>query len=450
MPKPAHTPVNFLKGGGNAVFSTDCINLLSDVGFSPDDFGTHNALSERQKALRARAKRVLDASRENQERHGGPLTGAAAARRETAQRQNDVEIAHMGQNGAKQRQRGNPCSNMVTGHDEGEYPCVRLGGPAFGKGGTIDESTEHGHQSANEVKQARAGDPPRKVDASQKGEKRKDGTPPDAKSVYPADQMAKDERARCQDVCKERAKRSGKTGSQDAGAMPPEPSQKQRDSLEAYDNALKNRNTEKDQPPTEIDGETAAECMDTFHKMGVAAMNKKCEESVADNEKRAGTPEQRRKAREAAEAAEKRADDLSGDAKKAQKELESANRQAGQLNSEKNSRAKLKEDGKTPVDQAKYDQLQKDRAASDKRVADAQAACDAEGTGAGADHAKAQREAQTARTKSSTMDNAHCKAEQGKTLKSGKGVRKDGRVPGGKPPKKKTGTSSTDGTPDKE
>lgn len=425
MPMSAHTPISFLKGGGAADFSASCVKLLSDVGFSPEDFGTHSQLNERRAQERDASERRIAELEQAVEGQGGTPTEQQAAELQAERERLDglygQEAAHLGQNSAKQRERGNPCSNMVDGHSDGDYPCVMIEGPAMRmREGRllIDDSTEHGRMSLMEVQQARADG--RVPDRTTNAESRQDARPPrNPNSVYPAAAMDADERARAAALCADRGSNPGASSTLDAGAIPETPSTKQTEAIARYEAALANRENETDPSPSEIDGETAAECIDTYRKMGEVAMRQKCKDEVEANARNAGTPEQRAEAREAADEARARQEAAEAPLRAAEQELETANRSFGQYDSDSNPRSQ--------PDHPTHAEWQRERDAAEERVRVAREARDQAQT---ARDRVVRREAATI-GRSSAMENANCLARQGRRLRNGEGVREDGRVPSG-------------------
>ena len=434
MPAPAHTPIVLLKAGGSAVFSARCAQLLQDVGFQPEDFGSYTQLSQQKKDERRLARRLARSLRRRQRAQGG-LSLEDQGRLLQAEARSSTEVAHLGQNGVRQRQRGNPCSNLVDGFSEGDFPCVRIGGPAMipdpsnpRNGLVVNPRSEHGRNTQREIDDARrAGRPdpsaggarpsPRR-DASAMVDvgagRRADGRRAPEGSRYPAEDYDRDERARCADLCRERARRSPGSRAPDPGAMPPEPSLRQQRSLAAYERALANREEGVEQEPVEIDGQSAAECIDTFRKMGVAAMNQKAIDEIDDNAKAASTQAVRDAAARQAGQLTHREQRLAARAARARRERGAA----------LNSVAGLERSPRRNPSHPQHAAWQQDRADASTRLRTAQA----ERQRAERLHARARREAQTARRRSSTLQNARCRELQGRRLARGEG-RTEGRVP---------------------
>lgn len=404
VPGAAHTPIMFAKGGGNAMFSAECVQMLSDAGFTPDDFGTYNQLSEQVKPERRQAKRMVALLERKRERQGGELSPRDEDRLQEAQRAASVEVAHLGQNATRQGQRGRVCSNVVDGHSDGDYPCVLLGGPAMVNGEPNPDS-EHGRQTQQEF------------DHADRAAANATATTAQGDPVYPAEQLRADERARASAIVRDRASTTQTSSAQDAGAMPETPSPQQTASLAAYEAALRERKTEGEHEASVIDGQTAAECIDTYQKMGEAAMKRKMEERTKQNAETAGSAKDRADARADADAAEAHIDAANGGVREARREFRNAMRSSRNLNRPDNPR-------RDPTHRG-HAQWQADRAAASQRVREA------DGSLRRAQRVQrgAVREARRLRTNASKMEAANCRAEQGRRLAAGQG-RTDGRVPG--------------------
>jgi hypothetical protein len=197
MPTPApHVPINLLKAGGTAFFSAACVAALAKCGYSPADFGTYDGV---RSSITDAQKQVSDL-----QAAGQPVPP------ELQQRANS-QSGHIGMNTLRQRQRGNPCSNVVDGYYANQAACMPHEGGAFGQDGRPRMDTEHGRYTAEELASPdRRGltreNPPTYSPATGRIEPNGTaGASPTGSSVYPAGQMREDERARIRSLLERRA-----------------------------------------------------------------------------------------------------------------------------------------------------------------------------------------------------------------------------------------------------
>ncbi len=103
----AHTPMVFLKAGGAATWSAECVKALADCGLSPDDFGSYNSVVARSRAAQHRLLQDRYSRRPGAPPPGPPTPPVDDHDRFLAQSQS----GHLAQNALCQRERGNACEN---------------------------------------------------------------------------------------------------------------------------------------------------------------------------------------------------------------------------------------------------------------------------------------------------------------------------------------------------
>ncbi|MBC7174225.1 MAG: hypothetical protein H5U40_17405, partial [Polyangiaceae bacterium] len=164
--------MTLLKAGGAAFFSAACITALNEAGFEMGEFGSYDsvlkylqecrlrrmrdefpvqyaALSPRQRLSKA-ADRPVASRREWQlgeptrlPENGNPNSGAMNPLA--------FQSGHTVQNATQQTMRGHECSNVVTGHSDGGFPCQAHQGMA------TDPRSIHGQGSMEEFDDATRG-----------------------------------------------------------------------------------------------------------------------------------------------------------------------------------------------------------------------------------------------------------------------------------------------------
>ena len=392
MPKPqppAQTPVLFLKGGAAGMFSAECVALLAKYGYKPDDFGDYDHVYGRCKA--AREKKPADRTD-----HEKFLAGC--------------QSGHLQQNACSQRQRGNPCTNLVDGHDDNRYPCM----PHQGRADTA--GTEHNWVSQDE------NDAPLRPGGRQQEERGlpADGRPAAASSVYPQGAMDADADQRTQEMLKRRQAQQATSTASDAG-MGAGGTGAVGGSKSAASAAGTSGAQAKDTSKPweqEITGKTAAECINNFRKAGVAAMKQRCIDNMEENRRIAnggGTPadgramrarlrRERNQARNDRDAARQERDTQQQNAAQKQQELGAAEQDAAQ----------------NPNDAAVHQRLAQardDHAAASTSAAEANSRCD-----------DVESRYNSAASRYGRVRNAMCRYQQGRRLLTGEG-RDDGRIP---------------------
>ena len=216
-----HVPINLLKAGGSGFFDAACVAALAKCGYSPDDFGTYDQVRSRIKNAQEQVSAMQKA--------GQPVPPEL-------QRLADCQSGHIGMNTCRQRQRGNPCSNVVDGYYANQAACMPHQGGAFGDDGRPRLDTEHGRYTAAEMsapgERGLTGGPSRPRDpvtgriepgGSQPGGA---GETPTGRERYPQGDMNADERARVRDLLQRRAEEQQRAtqasaqGAGQAGAAP--------------------------------------------------------------------------------------------------------------------------------------------------------------------------------------------------------------------------------------
>jgi hypothetical protein len=371
-----HVPVAFLNKGGLSFFSDNCIEQLAKYGYEPEDFGSYDHVAERLRSAREKCADP-DAGKP------GHPPAPTDRERELGKPMGDkdhYESGHLGMNTCMQGKRGDPCSNFVSGHDDGLYPCMPHQGSA------TDPGSEHNVWTAAELDVT-----------SQAGKNPRD--------TYPAGKMSDDADARTKALLDKRPEIPQPTGNESTtGGGPPKPATGAVDP-QAKAEAAKARANEKGRMPEDerVDGETAEDCINNFRKMGEAGMKKHISDQATIDKNRgiAGTAKQREDAEKDAAAKKAVADDAR---EKLQGPKDSLRSQKGALTKAQNAGQGVP----TEEQAAKIDAAQAKVDAKEKEVADLQAKYDA-----------AAEEASTAKGVATRRRNADCRANQGEAIQTG-------------------------------
>lgn len=160
MSTPApHTPINFTRGGASMAWSADCVRLIAEAGFHPDDFGSHSHVQERCRQARqkvaAHDRFEANARGEALEPPYGQGPGEPHAERPPAPTDHErflagSEAGHMTQCATQTRDRDDPCANVVDGWNTAAAPCMPHHGSAS------QEGTMHCEVTRMEDRQAQA------------------------------------------------------------------------------------------------------------------------------------------------------------------------------------------------------------------------------------------------------------------------------------------------------
>lgn len=254
-PTPApHVPVAFLKAGGSSFFSAKCIALLLELGYHPDDFGSYDSVRER-----------LQQKRKSVETHTGDIKNLdphdAEFGQPTSNRAGHYQAGHLGMNGQRQKKRGDTCSNVVAGHDLGLYPCMPHQGSAMVQG------TEHNRTTVREIDVARHG--------------RNTNDP------IPADVMSAEDDMRTQQQIQARRESLQAQGKgQNIGRMQSGTEAEKAKALAEAEAVRAKALNGKEVAKNQIEGDTAADCINNFRKGAEAGMRDHAKNSntIAENE----------------------------------------------------------------------------------------------------------------------------------------------------------------------
>jgi hypothetical protein len=366
----------YLKAGGLSFFSDRCIELLAKFGYEPEDFGSYDHVKERLSEAR---RKVADADA------GKPGATIPTEREKQLGKPMDdpdhYESGHLGMNTCMQGKRGDPCSNFVSGHDDGMYPCMPHQGSA------TDPGSEHNRWTAAEL-DAGKGDPEAKV----RGE-------------YPKEKMDADADQRTKDLLKDRGEVKQPSGTDvTTGGGPAKSATSAVDPQKAAADA-KARAAQKERMPEDsrVDGETADDCINNFRKGGESGMKKHISdpETIKKNRQAAGTAQERQEKADAAAAKQKEADAAAAELRKEQSAL--GGKRAAV------TKAQDAAQGVPTKEQA-------DKIDAAQQSADEKAAKVAE---LKAKHDDLQEKASAAQGVSTKMENANCRAIQGEAIRTG-------------------------------
>ncbi len=252
------TPGPWVLAGGAGVFSAACVKALAEAGLEPDDFGSYEHTRDK---IRAAKRRVLEAkiARKN----GQP---AEVSAHDQLLAQSDT--GHLQQNALFQRKRGDACQNERAGSGNPGAPCYDFGGAPCGPHpsgtGKKKAGTTHWAVGGNEASVQEGKEP---------------GDPVSA--------------AECQDVSKETARLTAKGADRQSVEKLTGHDKRRRDK-EAEARAASAGEVQAKQGKAVdadsaagkgvVEGETAAECIDNFTKIGTEQMRRQVMQDYGDPE----------------------------------------------------------------------------------------------------------------------------------------------------------------------
>ncbi len=433
-----HTPINFLKAGGNAMFSAECIAALAKCNYEPEDFGSYDQVSKRIDKARAKtsaydewvakgrpATRPKDFDKDYPKR--GPWPPPAPTDRERWL--STCQAGHLGQNACRQRGRGDPCSNLVDGYQDNLAACMPHQGQAFGANNLPRTDTEHGwwtqHEQDSPVHRLDANYQPRGREGAPTrdnlGYVENGGRAPAPNCQYTQDEMRSDDRARTREFLeRHKDSRPAPTSAQPQGGTQSGGTGAASGVAGAKGVAANSNAPSGGGGPRVITGSDAAECISNFKEMAEDAMRRKCADDVEANREEAnGGPGRTPAQGEAHRAA------LRDRYERSALNHDLASREAEHMRRSRGQRARHYEDARdrawadpTPANQAA---LQRERAAYAQSIRETRAS-----------------EAREARYMSERRQNAaaynsareaNCLADQGERIRAGQ-ARVDGRSPG--------------------
>jgi hypothetical protein len=406
MGSPApHTPVVFVKAGTSMMFSAHCVKELAKYGYDPEDFGSHSHVQKRLRAARDRVAADDAAVASGGARPTPPVTDRERFLASCQSGHLSQDAIHR-EGGSENR--GNPCANRVDGYQEGAAPCM----PHQGDAGTL--GTQHNQVSQLETTQPRD----RGLSTNQ---------------PYPPDQASADADARCRQTLGQTTGPGQPTGTAPAtGAGASAGTSTSGTVGDGGATAPGSVGPVDPNNPGEINGETAADCINAFRKHAMQAMKQNCADSVEDNRNTANGGPGRTAAEGAAHRRNLRRRDEAarGREQAAGAELETANRSRGQHQHHRDQadQALQTAQARTPQDPAEVAAARAHLRDREQSLATAQARCDT----ASAAHDTASQAAANAQRASTTAANALCLAQQGERLRAGRG-RDDPRCPGVNP-----------------
>lgn len=264
---PPHTFVLYLKKGGSAFFSKKCQELLIKSKLNPDDFGDYSYVARINKKARQKCAAYDDWVKNGRKGKGPPVPGPRD--RYLA----DSWSGHLIQDGVFREEggRGDPCENVVDGFDTNRAPCVPM------EGSPSDPRTEHGMITAQEKADSAAC---RRANGGKPGNNYKPG------------KRRKDEDARGKKFVERHKKRykdyerkygkSGKSGKGAGGGAGARGT-----AGEAAAVGAKTPATPKCPPGMQVDGNSAAECINNWRKKAEDAMYDKAKADYPKNARQA-------------------------------------------------------------------------------------------------------------------------------------------------------------------
>ncbi len=399
MSTPApHTPVNFLKAGTGMAFSAQCVALLAEAGYQPEDFGSHSYVQKRLAQARAAVAQWEAA------KAGGPPAAEPSEHQKflaTCQSGHLAQDAIHREGGSENR--GNNCANRVDGYNESDAPCMPHQGSAQ------DAGTQHNLVSNMETSQPRD----RGLSTGQSYNPEHADADADARCRATLDHVDRPDQPTTQgqasgggaSTSSATAGQAGQAGAAAPGSVGPvDPNN-----------------------PGEITGETAADCINAFRKHATQAMKQNCADSVEENRATANGGAGRTAAQGAQHRRRlrKRAASTRAREQEAAQELETANRSRGQHERYVRETRETLASTSDPAERARLRQQLRERQGS---LSAAEERCER----AAAAHGEASQAAATAQGASTRAQNALCAAQQGERLRAGRG-RDDPRCPGVNP-----------------
>lgn len=267
---PAQTPVNYLKGGGAAMFSAACIKAMLKCALNPNWFGSYAHVKEKViKPARDKCRAWDQASQPD--RNAGKLETPTAEDRYLAK----CSSGHLlrDSNYRESGGRGNPCKSLVDGYETTRAPSTTHWGSADNSNG------EHGKVTINENNQSR--------------QQRERNAAKNAPDTYPAGQRARDESARVAAYVSDHQRqwrqseeewRNQKRGAGTAqGATGTHAQTTAASDSGANGPASKPLPTPPDAKAIDGDMAKAAACINNWRKKAEKAMKQKCQDDLEKN-----------------------------------------------------------------------------------------------------------------------------------------------------------------------
>jgi hypothetical protein len=312
MPAPAQTPVAFVKGTGMANFSEACQKLLLEAGYEPQWFGTYEHTRRQCDQARARVEdweEMTPSQRAAQPERQPPASDYYLAR---------CQSGHLSQDGTHRDSgtRENPCGNRYDGYDHDRAPCMPQQGASDVPGSEVDLACRHEAACATAVRDANRAD---------SGLPAGSRVPESTLDRYPVGLRDAHERDRTQRVVDHNRPTGDPPPALQPGDRPRGMTQEDRArnqaQRDAADTAAGRRAPQRDAAAqsaaassmpagSQIEGDSAADCIDNFRKQGLQDMKSQAREErgrdQAANEEAAAHSAERAPALEAERDAAKR------------------------------------------------------------------------------------------------------------------------------------------------
>lgn len=257
---PAQTPCSFLKGGGAAMFSAECLDAIAKARFDPEWFGSYDHVAKLNKSARDKCA-AFDALSPAAQAAAPPGTQPSVTDRYLAASWS----GHLVQNAVCQSSREDPCSNLVDGFEMNHAPCCPM------EGSPTDPTTEHGLVTLRERQQSGSVGAP--------------GTPyPEATRQAHEDSRTREFVDRHQQRMQEFDKQHGPAGQQGGGAGGAAGSGGQAGGASgAQPNAPAAASAS---GPDKATLDKAADCINNWRKAAEAEMKSRCQNNTAKNQGR--------------------------------------------------------------------------------------------------------------------------------------------------------------------
>jgi hypothetical protein len=241
---PVQTPVNFLLAGGAGMFSAACVAHLAACGYEPEDFGGFNHVQARINAARDRVT-----NQGSTDPHDVMLANSTPS--------------HLQMDGLMRRDgmRGNPCGNVVPGHDSNTFPSMPMSRvPGAADGLSNEDRMGMDEREALRRRGLRVGD------------------------RVPADAMTADADQRLRNIPGFPATPPATSPTPPTGVPPATPAPGAPGGAPATAGAAAGTPTQPNAPTTApITGDDAVECINNFRKLGEQRMRQDCVEQREEN-----------------------------------------------------------------------------------------------------------------------------------------------------------------------
>jgi hypothetical protein len=240
---PVQTPVNFLLAGAAGMFSAECEAHLAAAGYEPEDFGGFNHVQARINAARDRVN-----NQGSTDPHDVMLANSTPSHL-----QMDALMRRDGM-------RGNPCGNVVPGHDSNMFPSMPMSRVPDAGGLSNEDRMGLDEREALRRRGLRVGD------------------------RVPADAMTADADQRLRNIPGFPATPPATSPAPPTGVPPATPAPGAPGGAPATGGAQAGTPTQPNAPTAApIAGNDAVECINNFRKVGEQRMRQACVEQREEN-----------------------------------------------------------------------------------------------------------------------------------------------------------------------